>query len=376
MKEIKKPLKISPPLLEEDKMTYASEEIYLPEGGIDCNEGCNPYGFPPALEEAMHEFDIRRFGPYPHSHAIYDGLREYWKGSSDIEPENVFLTDGSISALYAIFQVFDAPGAVALMNAPTFSDAEMAAKMLGMECRSVLLDKKKNLKFDPEKFLAAITDDVTVIYLDNPNNPTGQVISLYVIQKILDRAAEVGAAVIVDEAYGDFMPNQNSAMNLTEEYPNLIMVRTMSKAFGLAGLRVGYIITGKTLVRYLKKLRDPYMVSEFAREMAGKALMYPYHFWSHMLEFAKMKRELREHLKVKGHLHMAETDDMVSIFTMYHDDPNVNLQEEFWNNGVLCVAGNSFSGLEKNYARIRMPKMEEFPVLENAVVAIHQGAKK
>ncbi len=373
MKEIKKPLTISPALLEEDKVTYASEEIYLPEGGIDCNEGCNPYGFPPALEDAMRDFDIKRFGPYPHSHAIHDGLREYWKGSSDIEPENVFLTDGSISALYAIFQVFDAPGAVVLMNAPTFSDAEMAAKMLGMECRSIPLDKEKNLKFDPEKFMEAITEDVTVIYLDNPNNPTGQVISLYVIQKILDRAAEVGAAVIVDEAYGDFMPNQNSAMNLTEEYPNLIMVRTMSKAFGLAGLRVGYIITGKTLVRYLKKLRDPYMVSEFAREMAGKALMYPYHFWEHMLEFAKMKRELREQLKVKGHLRMAETDDMVSIFTIYHDDPNVNLQEEFWNNGVLCVAGNSFSGLEKNYARIRMPKMEEFPVLEKAVAAVHRG---
>lgn len=70
--------------------------------------------------------------------------------------------------------------------------------------------------------------------------------------------------MVIDEAYGDFMPNQNLAMQLTEQYPNLIMVRTMSKAFGLAGLRVGYIISVKPIIRYMKKLRDPYMVSEFA----------------------------------------------------------------------------------------------------------------
>ena len=345
----------------------------MPEGGIDCNEGCNPYGFPPALEEAMADFDIKRFGPYPHSHAIYDGLREYWKGYSDIEPENVLLADGSISALYVIFGLFQAPGAVVLGNAPTFSDAEMAARMLGMEWRAVALNPDRNYRFDPDAFVEQITDDVTMIYIDNPNNPTGQVINLYAIEKILDRALEVGAGVVIDEAYGDFMPNQNSAMTLTEEYPNLIMVRTMSKAFGLAGLRVGYIIAGKPIIRYMKKLRDPYMVSEFAREMAGKALMYPYHFWNNMLDFAKMKREIREALKKAGHLSMAETDDMVSIFVLYHDDPTVDLQKVFWENKVLCVSGADFAGMERNFVRIRLPKMEDFPILLEAVQRIHNG---
>ena len=161
---------------------------------IDCNEGCNPYGFPPALEEAMADFDIKRFGPYPHSHAIYDGLREYWKGYSDIEPENVLLADGSISALYVIFGLFQAPGAVVLGNAPTFSDAEMAARMLGIEWRAVALNPDRNYRFDPDAFVEQITDDVTMIYIDNPNNPTGQVINLYAIEKILDRALEVGPA--------------------------------------------------------------------------------------------------------------------------------------------------------------------------------------
>ena len=183
MKELKKELKISPSLREQEKISYASDVINVPEGGIDCNEGCNPYGFPPALEEAMADFDIKRFGPYPHSHAIYDGLREYWKGYSDIEPENVLLADGSISALYVIFGLFQAPGAVVLGNAPTFSDAEMAARMLGMEWRAVALNPDRNYRFDPDAFVEQITDDVTMIYIDNPNNPTGQVINLYAIEK-------------------------------------------------------------------------------------------------------------------------------------------------------------------------------------------------
>mgnify|MGYP000113890452 CR=1 FL=1 len=94
------------------------------------------------------------------------------------------------------------------------------------------LNPDRNYRFDPDAFVEQITDDVTMIYIDNPNNPTGQVINLYAIEKILDRALEVGAGVVIDEAYGDFMPNQNSAMTLTEEYPNLIMVRTMSKPSG------------------------------------------------------------------------------------------------------------------------------------------------
>ena len=121
MKELKKELKISPSLREQEKISYASDVINVPEGGIDCNEGCNPYGFPPALEEAMADFDIKRFGPYPHSHAIYDGLRDYWKGYSDIEPENVLLADGSISALYVIFGLFQAPGVVVLAQKAKFA---------------------------------------------------------------------------------------------------------------------------------------------------------------------------------------------------------------------------------------------------------------
>ena len=373
MKNLNKPLKIREELQNQEKISYASDIIALPRGGIDCSEGCNPYGFPPSLEMAMHNFDIHRFGPYPHSQAIYEGLTEYWKGYSNIERDNVLLSDGSINALYTVFNVFNSKGAVVLGISPQFTDAEMFIKISGMEYRSVPLRKERNYRFDPDEFIENIDESVSLIYIDNPNNPTGQVISLYAIEKILNRAIEVGAAVIVDEAYGDFMPNQNSSMQLTEEYPNLIMIRSLSKAFGLAGLRIGYVIAPKQLISYMRKITNPYQVSEFAREMGGEALKHSENIWKNIVDFSTMKREIRDVLKESGNLFMPESSDTVSIFLLIHKDETVDLYKEFLDKKILSVPGVDFNTLGKNSVRIRLPRIEDFDLLLNAIKAIHLG---
>lgn len=373
MKTLTKSLKIRPELLEKEKISYASDIVLLPDGGIDCSEGCNPYGFPPSLKEAMKNFDIKRFGPYPHSQAIYEGLTEYWKGYSNIERDNVLLSDGSINSLYTVFNIFNTNGANVLGISPQFTDAEMFIKISGMNYRSVPLRKDRNYRFDPDEFIASIDEDISVVYIDNPNNPTGQVISLYAIEKILDKAISVGAAVIIDEAYGDFMPNQNSSMQLTEEYPNLIMIRSLSKAFGLAGLRIGYVIAAKQLISYMRKITNPYQVSEFAREMGGEALKHSEQIWENIVDFSNMKREIRDVLKSDGNLSMPESSDTVSIFLLIHKDENVDLYERFFDEKVLSVPGKDFNGLSKNSVRIRLPRIDEFSVLLDAIKAIHLG---
>ena len=373
MKALTKELAIRDTLLEQEKVSYASDEIFLPEGGIDCNEGCNPYGFPDSLQEAMKNFDIKKFGPYPHCHEPIDNLAEYWKEFADVEPENILLADGSINALYIIFGIFKNKGTVALGVSPQFTDAEMAMKLLGMTYKSYKLKKENDFRFNTDEFIALMTDDVRIVYIDNPNNPTGQMVPIADIERILDRAIEIGAAVIIDEAYGDLMPKYNSAMTLVTRYPNLINVKTMSKAFGLAGLRVGYVIASKTLIGYMKKTVNPYQVSEFAREMAGVALKDKEHVEKSNEAFAKMKHEIKEVLKTPGHLRMSASYDTCSIFLLIHDNPSVDLQKLFWDNKVLCVSGYSFNGLDKDSVRMRLPRLEEFPVLLEAIKTIHNA---
>ncbi|NLY86931.1 MAG: histidinol-phosphate aminotransferase family protein [Clostridiales bacterium] len=367
-------LKVREELRTLDKVSYASEHIDLPEGGIDCYEGCNPYGFPPELIEEAQAFDLNKLGPYPHSTAIFDGLKEYFKGQVFLEPENLMITDGSISALYIINNLFSEKGSKVLGIQPQFPDQEASLKLNGMIYEAVSMRREDNYKIDTQEILDRIDSnghELSMIYIDNPNNPTGQIINCDIIEQIIKKAEPYGIAVVIDEAFGDFMSNENSAIKYLEKYENLIMVRTMSKGFGLAGLRIGYIIAAKPVIACMRKLRDPYMVNEFARELAGAALLQSHHIWEYIAEFAKQKREIRS--VIGDNLKMAETCDTVSICLLYHEDKSVDLKKMFYDRGVLCVSGDTFNSLDKSFVRMRLPKTDEFPILLEAVKNINQS---
>ena len=383
-------LKIRTQLLEQEKVSYAMDHIELPEGGIDCSEGCNPYGFPPECLDALRSFDAARLGPYPHSQALYEAISKLWEDVIDVERGNILLTDGSMSALYIINNIFDTHNAVVLGVSPQFTDYYMHAQMIGIEYAPYQLDKEKNYKFDTEAFLkmhysesehpgCAEGKSYNYIYIDNPNNPTGQCIDIADIDRIVAEAEKYDITVIIDEAYGDFMPKENSAVQLFAKYPNLAVVRTLSKGYGLAGMRVGYIIAHKNLIGYMNKMTNPYMVGELSREIAATALGCSSFVESAKDDFRTMKTAIKEALGCSedrpeggsGRLHIAETLDTCSICLLYHDDADIDLNKELFARGVLAVDGNDFKGLYSNSARVRMPKLEEFPVLLKAIKEIN-----
>ena len=401
-------MKIRKELQEHKYISYAMEHIELPPGGIDCGEGCNPYGFPKECEKVFREFDPARLGPYPHSDALYDAIHEYWKDMIDVERGNILPTDGSISALYIINNIFDTHDSMALGISPQFTDYYMHAGMIGIDYAPYQLKKEFNYRFDTYEFLSMhfIADryaaasmpgeSYNFIYLDNPNNPTGQCIDIGGIEEIVAKALKKDITVIIDEAYGDFMPKENSAVQLFAEYPNLAVVRTLSKGYGLAGLRVGYIIAHKELIGYMRRMVNPYMVSELAREVAAEALRHPEHIEKSKAAFSEMKREIRDTLNppvikvykkgegedaetyekrvpgpASGRLHMAETLDTNSLMLLYHDDKNIKLAEEFLKRGVLVVDGYDFKGLDQTSARVRLPRKEDFPKLLEAIKEIN-----
>ena len=385
-------LKIKRQLLDNEKISYASDHIDLPEGGIDCSEGCNPYGFPPECADVVKEFDTKRLGPYPHSQVMYDAIIEYWKKQCNIERDNIIITDGSINALYIINNIFDTHNAVALGISPQFTDYYMHAEMIGIDYAPYQLKKGYNYKFDSYEFMSmhyiARTyvkasekeKQYNFIYIDNPNNPTGQMIDIKDIEKIVSKALKNDITVIIDEAYGDFMPKRNSAIRLCEEYPNLVVVRTLSKGFGLAGMRAGYIIACKELIHCMNKMVNPYMVGELTREVAAEALKHDDFIKKSKKDFASMKRRIRRALGctkenpggASGRLHMAETLDTNSLLLLYHDDRNIDLKQEFFKRGVLVIDGYDFKGLDSSSARVRLPVKEEFPKLLRAIKEINK----
>lgn len=385
MDDRKVQLKIRKQLLDHEKISYAMDHIELPDGGIDCSEGCNPYGFPPECRNALKNFDPARLGPYPHSTAFHDAVIEYWKDHACLERGNIILTDGSMSALYIVNYIFDTHNAAVLGVSPQFTDYYMHAGMIGIEYAPYQLDRNMNYRFDTDGFLALLHREdgsslrqYNFIYLDNPNNPTGQCIDIADIERIVTEAAEHDITVIIDEAYGDFMSKENSAVQLVQKYLNLVVVRTMSKGFGLAGMRAGYIIAQKEMIAYMNKMVNPYMVGELTREISAEAMLHREFIEKSMEDFGVMKSRLREALGCTGDrpeggigkLHMAETSDTTSLVLLYHDDPEIDLKKEFWEKGVLVIDGNDFKGLDSSSVRVRLPIISEFPVLLAAVEEI------
>ena len=368
--------KIKKQLIETEKICYAMDQVKIPSGYIDCSEGCNPFGFPSNCKEVMKNFDASRMAPYPHSEVLYDAIHEFWKEQSDVKRNNILLTDGSISALYIINSIFDTHNTVMLGIAPQFTDHYMHTIMSGIEYKTYQLKKDNNYKFELNEFMATnyINDISTCnfIYIDNPNNPTGQSIDIKKIEKIVEKAFRCNEIVIIDEAYGDFMDKSNSAISIFSKYSNLIVVRTLSKGFGLAGMRIGYIIAHSDLIECMNKMVNPYMVSEISREVAAEAMKHEEFIEASKKNFVYMKNEIRNALAAGGRLHMAETLDTNSIMLVYHDKLDINLREEFYKLGVLVIDGNDFKGLDSSSARVRLPIIKEFPALLNAINVINR----
>jgi histidinol-phosphate aminotransferase len=237
------------------------------------------------------------------------------------------------------------------------------------------------MHFVADKFaeVAVPAKSYNFIYIDNPNNPTGQCIDIEEIEKIVAGALKKDITVIIDEADGEFMPKENSAIRLFAEYPNLVVVHTMSNGFGLAGLRIGYIIAHKDMISCMKKMVNPYMVGELSREVAAEALKHNEFITRSKRAFAGMKKEIRRELGctrhnpegASGRLHMAETLDTNSLLLLYHDDQDIDLRDEFYKRGVLVIDGYDFKGLDSTSARVRLPKKEEFPKLLEAIKKIN-----
>lgn len=364
-------MKIRNELCRLDKNSYASDNISLPEGGIDCSEGCNPYGYPKDILSVWQSLDMNKLAAYPHSQRAYESIVKYWSNQAKLIHNNIMLTDGSIAGIYIINNIFAKKGAPILGVEPQFSDYGANARLLGMDYRTVPMRRDMNYTIEAEDILDHIKAEDALIYIDNPNNPTGQTVCLSDLERIVKKAKKMGVYVLIDEAYGDFITKEESAICLLNQYDNLIVQRTMSKGFGLAGVRAGFILASEDLIGYMKKVTNPYMVGEFSRDMMSAALDSKNHIAEHTLKFQDTKRRMANMLG--GRLIMAKTDDRVPICMIKHVDRNMDLLEEFFKKGILAVPGAEFDGLDQSFVRLRLPLDKDIPKLLNALEEIDCG---
>ena len=362
-------LRINRSIAEQTKVSYAIESAGPLPYDIDCGEGINTVMVPPAAKAAFKELDFEMMRPYPHSVDVKDSIIQYWKGYCPLNYKRIVLCDGSVSGLYLINRLFLERGDAVLGIAPQFFEYVTDAKMYGTHFTCVPLKKENNYRFSVEDLLAALTPDHKLIYIDNPNNPTGQAIPLADIETILAAANKNGTAVVIDEAYGEYIPKKNSAVSLLDKYENLIVARTFSKGFGLAGLRAGYLLIPECLAPYIANITNPYCMTEFARSVAAKTILDESFLEILQSKTAEMKKQMYRPWK---NLSIAHTCDTVSISMVTHQNPEIDLAAEFAKRRILVISGNDFENIGQNSVRLRVPEEKDMPAVLKAMEEIDQ----
>jgi len=203
----------------------------------------NPIAPSPKVMEAIMKYGSIA-NRYPDQGLILRGKIAQMNGLED--PENVVLANGSSEAFDMIYRTFLQPGDESIQHTPCFGIYKLGTEVLGGKLVSVpMIYKDKEILFDADGILRAITPKTKVIAIANPNNPTGN----FMDAKDFVRIGETGIPFIVDEAYIEYAGLKMSQVGLTKKYKNVIVTRTFSKAYGLAGLRFGYLMADKSRCR-------------------------------------------------------------------------------------------------------------------------------
>lgn len=189
-----------------------------------------------------------------------------------ILPTQLLLTRGSDEGIDYLIRLFcRSYEDEILICPPTFSMYSFYAKIQGVKVVEVSLQRGKNYDWDFEKIKQSVTSQTKIIFLCSPNNPTGNIIAP---QDILDlcKAVSQTTIVVVDEAYIEFSKIQ-SISGFIDQYKNLVVLRTLSKAYGLAGIRCGAVLASAMLIEYLQRIMPPYPFSVLTIDVAMKGLM-------------------------------------------------------------------------------------------------------
>lgn len=229
---------------------------------LDFNE--NTVGCSPRVAELLKRIaDPDFFAVYPEYSEAVPKIAEWLS----VNPDQLLLTNGTDEAIHCLINTYVDAGSEVLIPWPTYSMYQFYSELAGAVPRQVPYHLP-DLAFPLDELLAGINDNTRAILLANPNNPTGGAIGIAEIKTILDRARDI--AVLIDEAYFEFY--DVTALDLVADYPNLFVSRTFSKVYGMAGFRLGCLLSQAENIAVIAKGQSPYSVNSLAAACALEAI--------------------------------------------------------------------------------------------------------
>lgn len=342
---------------------------------LNVNE--NPYPVPPEVVDSMARA-LREVAPGLNRYADRDAtelrtaLAKYLASESGVElpAEQIWAANGSNEVMLHLFQAYGGAGRTALSAAPTYSMYHEYARDTGTGW--VQTQREADFTLDLDAIARALREHrPSLLLLASPNNPTGTALPLTQVRELLEATRTSGpdvegqpsaTVVVIDEAYAEFRrEGVPSALTLLADYPHLVVTRTMSKAFSLAGLRLGYCAASAQIIRHLQTVRLPYHLSGVTQAVARAALGHAPQLLGAVAQLRQRRDDLVQWLRSEG-FEVADSDANFVLFGPFADREDVF--EQLRARGILIrVVGpqgwlRASVGSESEDARLRQALKE------------------
>lgn len=278
-------------------------------------------------------------------------LKQTLADIKQLKSEQILLGNGSDEVLDLIFRTFCEPGEEEiLILPPTYGMYSVLAKLNNIIVKEVPLNK--NFEIDIDSVLEAVNQKTKIIFICSPNNPSGNAIPLDQIEQLLDRFTGI---LVVDEAYIDFS-EQKSALSVLDQYPQLLVCQTFSKAYGLAGIRLGMCYANPLIIDYFNKIKPPYNVNSLTQSRALAQLENTESIQDQVISLISERKKLEQELKQFDFVSKIYPSD-ANFLLVVVDDANKRY-DQFLDAGVVLRNRSRLQGCN-NALRVTVGTPEE-----------------
>ena len=238
---------------------------------IDFSSNITPLGIPNSVKSIIKKnLDKVQFYPDPNSETVISSLEKY----TQLSKSNIIVGNGAIEILYNFCFAFLSKTTKVLIHVPTFQEYETAVKL--SNCK-ISYFNSLNLSTNIDLFISQIPKN-GCIFLCNPNNPTGELLSKKELLSIVIAAKKIKTIVFIDECFIELVPKSNeSILSYVKKYDNIFILRSLTKSFGLPGLRIGYACGSKEIIKILQKIKIPWSVNSLAQDAANAVIKNIFH---------------------------------------------------------------------------------------------------
>jgi len=357
-------------------------------------EKLTPYRAGPALDDIRRRYQLDSvamlsanevpWGPFPEVvdalKTVLDGLNRYPDGACNrlrslvaerlgVSERNLVFGNGSCELLMLLGQAFLSPEQHAVIPHPSFVMYRLIALAHGAPFSAVPL---KNLDYDLEAMLAAIRDDTSLVIICNPNNPTGSYLEPAALRAFFDQIPK-DTVIVLDEAYVEFVtsPDWEESAAWLKDYPNLVILRTFSKIYGLAGLRIGYGIADPPVVEALDKIRQPFNVDTLAQVAAVESFRRPARVEERRQQIAAERVRVAARLDEMGIRYHASEANFLLVDVTDLGIPGPEVAQALLERGILTRSGYAMDC--PGWLRVTLGEAQEGDLFLSAIDELKQS---